>query len=83
MGMGIGRGKGRAIEATRSAISSPLLDFPINMAKGIMFNFVGGKDMTMNEIDEASEEIYERIDENANIIFGALIDDAITNGEVS
>lgn len=82
MGIGHGKGKGRAADAAFSAISSPLLDFPINRAKGIVFNIVGGPDMTLQEINSAAEVIYENVDENANIIFGALVDEKITNGEV-
>lgn len=57
-----------------AAISSPLLDFPIQRAKRIVFNIVGGEDMGLQEINEASEVIYENADDNANIIFGALVD---------
>lgn len=74
--MGIGRGSGRtrAQDAAASAISSPLLDFPIEMAKGVVFNIVGGEDLTLQEINAAAEVIYEAVDPNANIIFGALVD---------
>lgn len=47
-----------------------------------MFNVVGGSDMTLQEINSAAEVIYENVDPDANIIFGALVDDKITNGEV-
>lgn len=82
MGIGNGSGKSRAADAANSAIASPLLDFPIEAAKGIVFNIVGGPDLTLSEINEAAEVIYDAVDENANIIFGALIDDGIDNGEV-
>jgi hypothetical protein len=83
MGIGQGKGKTRAVDAAMSAISSPLLDFPISKAKGIVFNIVGGPDMTLQEINSAAEVVYEAVDADANIIFGALIDDKITTGEVS
>lgn len=83
MGIGTGKGKTRAVDAAMSAISSPLLDFPITKAKGIVFNVVGGADMTLQEINAAAEVIYENVDQDANIIFGALIDDKLTNGEIS
>ena len=82
MGMGTGKGKTRATDAALAAISSPLLDFPITKAKGIVFNVVGGSDMTLQEINTAAEVIYENVDPDANIIFGALVDDKITGGEV-
>ena len=74
MGVGTGVGKTRAADAAVAAISSPLLDFPIQNAQRIVFNIVGGLSMGLQEINEASEVIYENADENANIIFGALVD---------
>jgi cell division protein FtsZ len=74
MGVGTGVGKTRAADAAVAAISSPLLDFPIQNAQRIVFNIVGGTSMGLQEINEASEVIYENADENANIIFGALVD---------
>ena len=81
--MGIGRGTGdnRAIEAARSAIESPLLELSIDGAKGILFNITGGTDLGMYEIDEAAKAITEAADPDANIIFGAIIDEAM-QGEV-
>lgn len=83
MGIGQGKGKTRAVDAAHAAISSPLLDFPITKARGIVFNIVGGPDMTLQEINSAAEVIYENVDPDANIIFGALVDDKIATGEVS
>ena len=83
MGIGTGKGKSRAVDAALAAISSPLLDFPITRAKGIVFNIVGGSDMSLQEINAAAEVIYENVDADANIIFGALVDEKITSGEVS
>lgn len=77
MGVGTGVGKHRASDAAVAAISSPLLDFPIQRAKRIVFNIVGGESMGLREINEASEVIYENADDNANIIFGALVDPAM------
>ena len=81
--MGIGRGSGdnRAIEAARAAIDSPLLELSIDGAKGILFNITGGPDLGMYEIDEAAKAITEAADPDANIIFGAIIDEAM-HGEV-
>mmetsp|Transcript_44749 Transcript_44749/g.91330 ORF Transcript_44749/g.91330 Transcript_44749/m.91330 type:complete len:412 (-) Transcript_44749:4250-5485(-) len=79
MGIGTGSGKTRAQDAAVAAISSPLLDFPIERAKGIVFNITGGHDMTLHEINSAAEVIYEAVDPNANIIFGALVDDNMEN----
>ncbi len=82
MGTGIGQGEGRAIEAATKAISSPLLDdISIKGATGILINITGGSDMTLFEISEASKIIQEEADENANILFGAVIDEAL-RGEV-
>ncbi len=81
--MGIGRGNGdnRAIEAARAAIDSPLLELSIDGAKGILFNVTGGPDMGMYEIDEAAKAITEAADPDATIIFGAIVDEAMS-GEI-
>src|SRR3989339_1864251 len=81
MGIGHGTGDNRAIEAARGAIHSPLLELSIDGAKGILFNITGGPDMSMYEIDEAAKIITEAADPDANIIFGAIIDEAM-QGEV-
>ena len=85
MGIGTGKGKNRATDAAMAAITSPLLDFPITKAKGIVFNVVGGEDMSLQEINAAAEVIYDNVDKDANIIFGALIDDsgALGEGEIT
>lgn len=75
MGMGIGSGDKRAMAAIKQAISSPLLDVSIEGAKGILFNIVGGPDLTMSEVDEAASIIAKTVDPDADIIFGAVIDD--------
>jgi len=75
MGMGIGSGEKRAMVAIKQAISSPLLEVSIEGAKGILFNIVGGPDLSMNEVDEAVSIIAKTVDPDADIIFGAVIDD--------
>ncbi len=77
MGMGLGSGEKRAITAIRQAISSPLLDTTIDGAKGILLNIVGGEDLSMSEIDEAATMIAKSVDPDANIIFGAAIDEKL------
>ncbi|CBN79234.1 conserved unknown protein [Ectocarpus siliculosus] len=74
MGLGKAKGKNRAAEAARAAIESPLLDFPVTDAKGIVFNIIGDADLTLAEINEAASVIYANVDPDANIIFGALVD---------
>jgi cell division protein FtsZ len=75
MGIGIGSGKSRAREAAMAAISSPLLEASIEGARGVVFNITGGTDLTLHEVNAAAEIIYEVVDPNANIIFGAVIDE--------
>ncbi len=77
MGIGRGVGEGRAITAAKAAIESPLLEISINGARGILFNITGGQDMTMSEVNEAAQIISQAADPDANIIFGAAIDDAM------
>ncbi len=81
MGIGFGTGDNRAVEAAKAAIDSPLLELSVDGAKGILFNITGGPDLGMYEIDEAAKTITEAADQDANIIFGAIIDDAMA-GEV-
>ncbi|HBE19144.1 MAG TPA: cell division protein FtsZ [Cyanobacteria bacterium UBA11149] len=81
MGIGIGSGKSRATEAAVAAISSPLLESSIEGARGVVFNITGGTDLTLHEVNAAAETIYEVVDPNANIIFGAVIDDKL-QGEI-
>ena len=79
MGIGTGSGDKRAITAIKQAISSPLLDATIEGARGILFNVIGGKDLSMAEIDEAASLITKAVDPNADIIFGAAIDESISD----
>ncbi|AFZ16837.1 cell division protein FtsZ [Allocoleopsis franciscana] len=81
MGIGIGSGKSRAREAASQAISSPLLEASIDGARGVVLNITGGSDLTLHEVNAAAETVYEVVDPNANIIFGAVIDDKM-QGEV-
>ncbi|MCU0670532.1 MAG: cell division protein FtsZ [Myxococcota bacterium] len=82
MGTGVAKGETRAVEAARSAISNPLLeDLSMEGARGVLINFTGGSDMTLHEVEEAAKLIQESSHEDANIIFGAVIDDAM-EGEV-
>jgi cell division protein FtsZ len=81
MGIGYGTGESRAAEAAKAAIESPLLEMSIDGAKGILYNITGGNDLSMFEVDEASRIITEAADPDANIIFGAVINDSYT-GEV-
>jgi cell division protein FtsZ len=75
MGTGVGRGEHRAVEAAQKAIASPLLDdTSIDGAKGILINFTGGSDLAIHELEEAARMVQEAAHEDANIIFGAVID---------
>tara|TARA_B110000444_G_scaffold237431_1_gene250192 strand:- start:167 stop:916 length:750 start_codon:yes stop_codon:yes gene_type:complete len=85
--MGIGRatGKNRARDAAAAAISSPLLDLGIDRATGIVWNISGGKDLTLHEVNEAAEVIYDLVDDSALIIFGAVVNPTmqLADGEVA
>lgn len=77
MGIGTGVGENRAQAAARGAIASPLLEVTIEGARGVLFNIIGGPDLTMSEVDEAARIIASAADPDANIIFGATIDDTM------
>lgn len=77
MGIGSGIGENRAQTAARSAIASPLLEVSMDGARGVLFNVVGGPDLTMSEVDEAAKIISAAADPDANIIFGATIDESM------
>ena len=77
MGIGVASGENRAAEAARNAVSSPLLEASIEGATGILLNITGGTDMGLFEVNEAAEVVTAAADQNANIIFGAVIDDAV------
>lgn len=74
MGIGQATGDNRAIEAAKAAINSPLLEMSIEGARGILFTIVGGNNLTMHEVNEAAKIITSSADEDAKIIFGAVID---------
>ncbi len=83
MGTGVGRGDTRATDAAEAAISSPLLeDLRVDGARGVLINITGNSDMTLFEVNEASMLIQEAAHEDANIIFGAVIDDEVPEGEL-
>jgi cell division protein FtsZ len=80
MGAGRATGENRAIEATQQAISSPLLEeATLQGAKGVLINITGGPDLTLFEVNAASSIIRESADDDANIIFGAVIDETLTD----
>ena len=81
MGIGYGSGENRAIEAARAAVDSPLLELSIAWAKWLLFNITWGSDLSMFEVDEAAKIITEACDPEANIIFGATINESYT-GEI-
>lgn len=81
MGIGMGSGKSRAREAAVTAISSPLLETSIDGAKGVLLNVTGGADLTLHEVTAAAEIIADAVDPDANIIFGAVLDERM-QGEV-
>jgi cell division protein FtsZ len=82
LGIGVGSGRSRAVEAAQAAISSPLLEAArIDGAKGCVINISGGKDMTLEDMTSASEVIYDVVDPDANIIVGAVVDEKL-EGEI-
>ena len=79
MGIGTAGGENRCAEAAKAAISSPLLEESIEGATGILLNITGGKDLGLFEVNDAAEIVHHEADNNANIIFGAVIDEALTD----
>ncbi len=80
MGAALAAGENRAIEAAQKAISSPLLeDVSIEGARGLLINITGGPDLTLHEVNEAATLIQAEADEDANIIFGAVIDESMSD----
>ncbi|HZQ30062.1 MAG TPA: cell division protein FtsZ [Patescibacteria group bacterium] len=77
MGIGTGVGENRAQAAARQAVASPLLEISMEGARGVLFNIMGGPDLTMSEVDEAAKIIAAAADPDANIIFGATIDESM------
>jgi cell division protein FtsZ len=77
MGIGTASGESRSAEAAKAAISSPLLEESVEGANGILLNITGGRDLGLFEVNEAAEIIHSAADSNANIIFGAVIDEGM------
>jgi len=78
MGTGVGKGEHRALDAAQKAVASPLLDdASIDGARGVLINFTGGADLSIHEVEEAARVVQEAAHEEANIIFGAVIDERI------
>jgi cell division protein FtsZ len=79
MGIGEAEGENRAAEAARAAVSSPLLEASVEGATGILLNITGGSDIGLFEVNEAAEVVTGAADQNANVIFGAVIDDNLAD----
>lgn len=77
MGMGIAKGEDRALQAAKAAATSPLLEIAVDGATGVLFNVVAGNDLALYEVDEAAKYISSVVSPNANIIFGAQIDESL------
>jgi cell division protein FtsZ len=77
MGIGEADGPNRAAEAARAAVSSPLLEASIEGATGVLLNISGGPDVGLFEVNEAAEVVTGAADQNANVIFGAVIDESL------
>jgi cell division protein FtsZ len=77
MGIGSASGENRAAEAARAAVSSPLLEASVEGATGILLNITGGPELGLFEVNEAAEVVTSASDQNANVIFGAVIDDSL------
>jgi len=75
LAIGRGRGENRAADAARAAVSSPLLDVSIRGARGVLFNIVGGRNLGLHEVNQAAQVIHEVVDPDAEIVFGAAIDE--------
>jgi cell division protein FtsZ len=79
MGIGTAAGESRCADAAKAAISSPLLEESVGGATGILLNITGGKDLGLFEVNDAAEIIQNEADPNANIIFGAVIDESMSD----
>ena len=79
MGIGVGKGENRMVEAAKNAISSPLLETNIDGARAVLINITGGEDMSIIDINEAANLVMQAADSEANIIFGAGIDDSLSD----
>lgn len=84
MGIGAASGEGRAAAAAQEVISSPLLDgLTVKGARGLLVNVTGGLDMTLHEVDEAIKIVRDIADEDANVIFGAVVDETVTDFRIT
>lgn len=81
-GKGVAKGKRRAEEAALKALNLPLVDLSCENAKGVLFNVNGGKDLSLSEVNEIAEVIKKHVSPNASIIFGAVEDKNIKDGEI-
>ena len=81
IGIGVANGEGRAVKAAQEAIASPLLEASMEGARGVLMNITGGTDLALAEVSEAARIVQQAADPDANIIFGAVIDDQV-DGEV-
>jgi cell division protein FtsZ len=79
MGIGIAEGEGRAVEAVKQAISSPLLETSIDGAQGVIMNITGGSDLSLYEVQEAADIVTSATDEELNMIFGSIINENLKN----
>jgi cell division protein FtsZ len=79
MGVGSGSDENRAVDAAREAVSSPLLETSIDGATGILLNVTGGADLKLSEVNEAAQVVTSAADANANVIFGAVIDETLSD----
>ena len=79
MAIGTGKGQNRAVDAATQAVNSHLLDVSIDGARGVLFNIKGGEDLTLFEVNDAAEIIRQMVDPDANIIFGAMLDEAMAD----
>jgi cell division protein FtsZ len=77
MGIGIANGENRALEAAQQATNSSLLEASINGASRVLFSIAGGPDLTLTEVSDAARTIEMSVDENANIIYGQIIDESM------
>ena len=77
MGVGASSGEQRAVEAAKMAVSSPLLEDAVDGATGVLLNITGGKELGLFEVNDAAEIVHDAADNNANIIFGAAIDESM------
>jgi cell division protein FtsZ len=75
IGLGEASGEQRAVHAVEHAIQSPLLESSIDGARGVLINFIGGRDMSLQEVNQAAELVSARVDDDANIIFGATVEE--------